>query len=52
MTHRVFAGLTLPNDASAGIHRALGFEPVDVCRQVGLKHNAPTDATAGSGASP
>jgi L-amino acid N-acyltransferase YncA len=37
---RVFAGMTLPNDANAGIHRALGFEPVGVYRQVGWKHDA------------
>jgi L-amino acid N-acyltransferase YncA len=36
--HRVYAGMTLPNDASAGIHRALGFEPVGVYRKVGWKH--------------
>jgi L-amino acid N-acyltransferase YncA len=38
--HRVFAGMTLPNDASAGLHRALGFEPVGVYRKVGWKHGA------------
>jgi L-amino acid N-acyltransferase YncA len=37
---RVFAGMTLPNDASAGIHRALGFEPVGVYRKVGWKQGA------------
>jgi L-amino acid N-acyltransferase YncA len=37
---RVFAGMTLPNDASAGIHRSLGFEPVGVYRKVGWKHGA------------
>jgi phosphinothricin acetyltransferase len=37
---RVFAGMTLPNDASAGIHAALGFEPVGVYRRVGWKHGA------------
>lgn len=31
-------GMTLPNDASAGLHRALGFEPVGVYRRVGYKH--------------
>ncbi|MEV4753606.1 N-acetyltransferase family protein [Micromonospora sp. NPDC049559] len=34
---RAFAGMTLPNEASAGLHRALGFEPVGVYRQVGWK---------------
>jgi L-amino acid N-acyltransferase YncA len=37
---RVFAGMTLPNEASAGIHRALGFEAVGVYRRVGWKHGA------------
>jgi L-amino acid N-acyltransferase YncA len=32
------AGMTLPNDASAGLHRALGFEPVGTYRRVGWKH--------------
>jgi phosphinothricin acetyltransferase len=31
-------GMTLPNDASAGLHRAMGFEPVGVYRRVGYKH--------------
>lgn len=32
------AGMTLPNAASVGLHRALGFEPVGTFRQVGWKH--------------
>ncbi len=32
-----YAGITLPNDASVGLHRALGFEPVGVFRAVGWK---------------
>jgi phosphinothricin acetyltransferase len=32
------AGMTLPNEASVGRHRALGFEPVGVCRRIGWKH--------------
>jgi L-amino acid N-acyltransferase YncA len=35
--YTAFAGITLPNDASAGLHRALGFEPVGVYRSVGYK---------------
>jgi phosphinothricin acetyltransferase len=35
-----FAGMTLPNDASAGLHRALGFEPCGVYRAVGWKDGA------------
>ncbi|MBW0101954.1 GNAT family N-acetyltransferase [Pseudonocardia sp. KRD291] len=34
------AGMTLPNDASRGLHRALGFEPVGTHRRVGWKHGA------------
>jgi L-amino acid N-acyltransferase YncA len=34
------AGMTLPNDASAGLHHALGFEPVGVYRRVGFKNGA------------
>ena len=37
---RAFAGMTLPNQASEGLHRALGFEPVGVFRRVGWKHGA------------
>lgn len=32
------AGMTLPNAASAGLHRAAGFEFVGTYRQVGYKH--------------
>jgi L-amino acid N-acyltransferase YncA len=32
------AGMTLPNDASVGMHRALGFEPAGVYRRIGWKH--------------
>jgi L-amino acid N-acyltransferase YncA len=32
------AGMTLPNDASIGLHRALGFEPVGTYRRIGYKH--------------
>lgn len=32
------AGMTLPNDASVALHRALGFEPVGTYRRVGWKH--------------
>jgi L-amino acid N-acyltransferase YncA len=31
------AGMTLPNDASIGLHRALGFEPVGTYRRIGYK---------------
>jgi phosphinothricin acetyltransferase len=36
--HRTaLAGIALPNEASLGLHRALGFEPVGVYRRVGWK---------------
>jgi phosphinothricin acetyltransferase len=34
------AGITLPNDASVGLHRALGFEEVGVYREIGYKRGA------------
>ncbi|WP_207925845.1 arsinothricin resistance N-acetyltransferase ArsN1 family B [Actinocrispum wychmicini] len=33
------AGMTLPNDASVGLHKAMGFEPVGTYRRIGWKHN-------------
>jgi phosphinothricin acetyltransferase len=35
----VVAGMTLPNPASEGLHRALGFEPIGVYRGIGWKHH-------------
>jgi L-amino acid N-acyltransferase YncA len=32
------AGMALPNEASAGLHSALGFEPVGTYRRIGWKH--------------
>jgi L-amino acid N-acyltransferase YncA len=34
------AGMTLPNDASVGLHEALGFQPVGTYRRIGFKHGA------------
>jgi L-amino acid N-acyltransferase YncA len=34
------AGMTLPNEASAGLHRAMGFEPVGTYRRIGFKDGA------------
>jgi L-amino acid N-acyltransferase YncA len=34
----VLGGVALPNAASEGLHRALGFEPVGTYRRVGWKH--------------
>lgn len=35
---RLVAGLALPNDASLGLHVALGFEVVGTFREIGWKH--------------
>jgi phosphinothricin acetyltransferase len=32
-----FAGITLPNEGSVGLHRAMGFEPVGVYPRAGFK---------------
>jgi phosphinothricin acetyltransferase len=37
------AGVTLPNDASVGLHEALGFQPVGVYRRIGFKFGAWRD---------
>lgn len=34
------AGMTLPDEASAGLHRALGVEPVGTYRRIGWKHGS------------
>jgi L-amino acid N-acyltransferase YncA len=34
------AGMTLPNEASIGLHRAMGFETVGTYRRIGWKHGA------------
>lgn len=31
-------GMTLPNEASVGLHHAMGFEPVGTYRRIGWKH--------------
>jgi L-amino acid N-acyltransferase YncA len=36
----VLAGIALPNPASEGLHRGLGFEPVGVYRRIGWKFGA------------
>ena len=35
-----FAGATLPNPGSVGLHRAMGFEPIGVYREIGFKCGA------------
>ena len=37
------AGMTLPNEASVGLHAALGFEPIGTSRRIGWKHGAWRD---------
>jgi phosphinothricin acetyltransferase len=41
----VLAGVALPNEASEGLHRSLGFEPVGTYRRVGWKHGRWHDVT-------
>lgn len=38
--YNAFAGVTLPNEASVGLHTALGLQPVGVYRSVGYKFGA------------
>lgn len=38
-----YAGITLPNEGSVGLHEAMGFWPVGVYRGVGHKFGAPRD---------
>lgn len=35
--HRVFVGITLPNEPSVRLHRAFGFEPAGIYREMGRK---------------
>lgn len=37
---QAYAGITLPNDASVALHRALGFAPIGVFPRVGYKRGA------------
>jgi phosphinothricin acetyltransferase len=36
-SHAAFAGIALPNEASVGLHEAVGFTPVGIYREVGWK---------------
>ena len=38
--HNAYAGITLPNAGSVGLHESMGFQPVGVYRQVGYKMGA------------
>jgi phosphinothricin acetyltransferase len=40
-----FAGITLPNEASVALHRAVGFEPIGVYRNAGFKLGAWHDVS-------
>ena len=35
--HALFAGIALPNEASIGLHEAMGFTAIGVYREVGWK---------------
>jgi len=39
----LFAGITLPNAASVGLHEAMGFERLGVFRNVGYKNGSWRD---------
>jgi L-amino acid N-acyltransferase YncA len=41
--HEACAGITLPNDASVGLHESLGFVPVGVYRNIAFKSGAWRD---------
>ncbi len=41
--HAAYAGIALPNDASEGLHKAMGFTPVGIYREVGWKMGAWRD---------
>lgn len=39
------AGMALPNEASIGQHKAMGFQTVGTFRHIGWKHGAWHDVT-------
>ncbi|NDZ78651.1 N-acetyltransferase [Streptomyces sp. SID10853] len=41
--HRAYAGITMPNEASAALHARFGFTPVGTYREVGRKFGAYHD---------
>ncbi|MFC4291216.1 GNAT family N-acetyltransferase [Sphingorhabdus arenilitoris] len=43
--HAVFAGIALPNAASIALHKAAGFSPVGVYREVGWKMDGWRDVS-------
>jgi L-amino acid N-acyltransferase YncA len=36
--HSAYAGIALPNNASVGLHEAVGFKPIGIYKEVGFKH--------------
>ena len=44
--HRIFGGISLPNEASVRLHQAFGFEPVGVYQEVGRKFGRFWDVAA------
>jgi len=44
--HRVFAGVTLPNQPSVALHRSFGFEPIGIYPEVGRKFGRFWDVAA------
>ena len=44
--HRIFGGVTLPNEASVALHRSFGFEPIGIYREVGRKFGRFWDVAA------
>lgn len=38
--YNAYAGITLPNPGSVGLHESMGFEPVGIYKQVGYKFGA------------
>ena len=43
--YTVYAGVTQPNNASIGFHKALGFSEVGTYHNVGYKHDRWHDVT-------
>lgn len=43
--HRAYAGITLPNPASVGLHESLGFQQIALYREVGFKSGAWRDVS-------
>jgi len=41
--HSAFAGVTLPNEKSVGLHEAMGFQAIGIYRQAGFKFGAWRD---------